>query len=206
MGGDLQAAAESPTAVPEEDALRGRFYGLLAHLLVAPPTAETLAALTRLEPDETGLGQALGSLSGAARTVAVDEAEDEYNALFIGITRGELVPYASYYLTGFLYEKPLAALREDMERLGIARAEDVAEPEDHIASLCEMMHGLIHGSFGNAGDLVAQKRFFDAHLAPWASQFFQELEAADSAVFYRPVGTLGRMFMAIEGEAFTMVG
>ena len=34
-----------------------------------------------------------------------------------------------------------------MARLGIEQADGVSEPEDHIASLCEMMAGLIEGVF-----------------------------------------------------------
>ena len=131
-------------------------------------------------------------------------AEREYFALFIGVARGELVPYASYYLTGFLNEKPLAKLRADMQALGIARKTDVKEPEDHIASICEMMAGLIAGSFGAPADLAAQRGFYDKHLAPWAGKFFADLEKAQAADLYRPVGEIGQLFLAIEAEAFGM--
>ena len=191
--------------VAEEDSLRARFYGLLARLLSASPSAETLSLLRKLSADDTDIGRSLGALADIATRFSPDAAEDEFNALFIGLTEGELRPYGSYYLTGFLYEKPLADLRWDMEQLGIARGDGVSEPEDHIASLCEVMQGLIAGSFGEPADLATQRRFFDAHLAPWASRFFEDLEAADAAVLYRPVGGLGRAFMAIEREAFAMV-
>ena len=91
-----------------------------------------------------------------------------------------------------------------MARLGIARADHVKEPEDHIAALCEMMAGLIEGSFGEPAPLGAQRRFFDGHLAAWAPQFFADLESARAAVLYAPVGTVGQAFMAIEATAFTM--
>lgn len=192
-------------SVANEDVLRARFYGLLALVLSAPPDAETLSVLRRLEADDTLIGRCLGALAEAAELASPNDAEDEFNALFVGLTEGELKPYGSYYLTGFLYEKPLADLRWDMERLGIARGDDVSEPEDHIASLCEVMQGLIVGNFGEPADLATQESFFDIHLAPWASRFFEDLETADSAVLYRPVGSLGRAFMAIEREAFAMV-
>jgi TorA maturation chaperone TorD len=124
----------------------------------------------------------------------------------VGLTQGELKPYASYYLTGFLHEKPLAVLRRDMQRLGIARAAHSAEPEDHAASIFAVMHGLITGAFGDPAELPAQKAFFDVHLDPWMPEFFRDLEAAKHANFYRPVGTLGRAFLAIEKEAFSLVG
>jgi TorA maturation chaperone TorD len=130
--------------------------------------------------------------------------EAEFNTLFVGLTRGELLPYASYYMTGFLHEKPLALLRSSMQRMQIERAPNVYEPEDNIASLCEMMAGLIMGRFGAPADLTTQKDFFSAHIAPWAEHFFTDLEGAKASVFYAPVGTIGRAFMDIEREAFRM--
>ena len=112
--------------------------------------------------------------------------------------------YVSSNLTGFLHEKPLAKLRGAMNELGIDRAEDVKEPEDHIAALCEMMSGLITGSFGAPADLSVQREFFDTHIGCWAPRFFEDLQAAQSAVLYMPVGTIGRLFLAIETQAFDM--
>lgn len=198
LGGGVQS-------LHEEDLLRARFYGLLANLLSGPPRAEMLAGLERLDGDETDMGRALGDLGKAAAAATVDDVEQEFNDLFIGLSEGELTPYASYYLTGFLYEKPLADLRADMEKLGLRGAEDVSEPEDHIASLFEIMHWLITGSLDAPADLRTQKIFFDTHVAPWASRFFEDLETAENAVFYRPIGAVGRTFIAIEREAFSMV-
>ncbi len=192
--------------VDDEDVLRARFYGLLAELLAGPPDANGLRRWARLEGDETPIGEAIGNLAVTASQLTPDRAEREFNRLFIGLTGGELTPYGSYYLTGFVYEKPLADLRWDMEALGIARADGVAEPEDHIASVCEIMRGLITGAFGPPASLRQQRRFFDAHVAPWASRFFEDLETAPAAVLYRPIGALGRLFMAVEREAFSMIG
>jgi TorA maturation chaperone TorD len=191
--------------VAEEDALRARFYGLLAHLLASPPGRETLESLRRLEGDDTEMGRGLAGLATVAGTVSPEVAEAEYNALFIGLSEGELIPYGSYYLTGFLYEKPLADLRWDMDALGIARAKGFAEPEDHIASVCEVMHELIMGNLGGAADIGTQRKFFDVHVHSWAPRFFEDLETAEQAVLYRPIGTVGRVFMAIERDAFSMV-
>ena len=190
--------------IPEEDVLRARFYALLARLLAAPITEEDLQTVRALEGDGTELGAALGALATISAKTSLKTASEEYDALFIGVVQGELVPYASYYLTGFLQEKPLAELRGDMVRLGIARSEDLVEPEDHIAVVCEMMHGLITGAFGEAASIEIQKDFFDSHIRSWASRFFQDLEAAESAVLYMPVGTIGRVFMAVEAKAFEM--
>jgi TorA maturation chaperone TorD len=201
----LSAEAAASLGVPEEERLRAQIYGLLARLLRAAPDAALLADLAGASGDETTLGAAFAALAEAARRADPAALADEHAALFIGLTHGELVPYGSYYRTGFLHEKPLARLRADMARLGIARADGVPEPEDHIAALCEMMAGLITGAFGAAAAVPEQQRFFDAHLAPWAPRFFEDLEAAASATFYRAVGSVGRCFMDIERQGFAMV-
>ncbi len=191
--------------VSEEDMLRAHFYALLSRLLAAPMTAETLAMVRGLDGDGSPLGHALGALASVARTVTRESAEEEYSALFYGGgAGGEVLPYASHYLTGFLYEKPLAELRGDLAKIGIEPSGALSEPEDHIAFLCEVMHGLIVGAYGTPVDFSRQKAFFGAHIEPWARQFFAELEGAKAAAIYMPVGAIGRIFMEIESEAFRM--
>ena len=192
--------------VAQEDLLRADLYDFLGSLLATPPSAQMLNNVAGLNGDDTDLGKGIAALSRLARSVQERAAKREFNALFVGLGRGELLPYASYYMTGFLNEKPLAALRNDMTRLGIERAENVYEPEDNIASLCEMMAGLIRGRFGSPADLSRQKEFFATHIGPWAGHFFSDLEAAQGSVLYAPVGTVGRVFMDIEKEAFRMSG
>ncbi len=192
------------TTVSEEDQLRAQWYGLLARLLSEPLDEAALDFVRGLAGDESDLGQSVKTLSAAAKAVTPAAVEEEYFNLFVGVGQGELLPYASYYLTGFLNEKPLAQLRGDMAELGIARADDVKEPEDHIASLCEMMAGMIMGEFGEPVDLVRQRQFFDKHIGCWAPRFFQDLQAAKAAVLYMPVGTIGGVFMSVEGQAFEM--
>lgn len=184
--------------------LRANTYMLLASLLRAPPDAEALAGVGALEAGEGEMGEALARLAAAAGDSTPQAIDDEFHDLFIGVGAGELSPYASYYLTGFLYDKPLAALRQDMASLGIAKDDDVAEPEDHVAALFEMMCGLITGAFGEPADLARQQAFFDAHIAPWAEQFFEDMEAAECASFYKPVGTIGKLFLRIESQSFEM--
>lgn len=187
-----------------EDELRASQYRLLASFLAKPPEAPLLKLAAGFTGDDTDLGQALALLARLARSTTPAKASDEYHELFIGMGRGELVPYGSYYMTGFLNEKPLALLRRDMARLDIARADDVAEPEDHIGALCDMMAGLIIGDFGRPLPVPEQKQFFDQHMASWAGQFFTDLENAKAAMLYTPIGTLGRVFMGIEATAFDM--
>ena len=198
-------AAKSNNNVPEEDHLRAQLYRLLASVLARPPGADGLAILGQIDGDDTDLGQALGTLARVARATTAHQADREYHALFIGVGRGELVPFASYYLTGFLNERPLAVLRQDMARLGAVRSDTVKEPEDHIAALCEVMAGLIEGIFAEPGDLIAQRQFYNAHIAAWAPRFFEDLEAAKASRLYAPIGTAGKLFMDIEATAFSMV-
>lgn len=190
--------------VPEEDALRANVYALLAQLLARAPDAELLTRLRGLDGDDSEFGAAVRALARVAQSTTPEAVEDEYFDLFIGIGESEIKPYGSYYLTGFLNEKPLARLRVDMRRLGIARAEGVNEPEDHIAAVCEMMSGLITGAFGGPAGLEEQRSFFDQHLGNWAPRFFEDLQAAQRASFYMPVGRLGRLFMEVESQAFEM--
>lgn len=198
------AVTDDDRHIADEDALRAQWYALLARLLGAPPERDLLDELAQLQGGEGELGEALSALARAAAATDPGSVKQEFFDLFVGVGQGELVPYGSYYLTGFLHEKPLAKLREDMGKLGIARADEVKEPEDGIASEMETMAALITGAFGEPADLATQRRIFDTHIAPWAPRFFEDLEAAQNARFYMPVGTLGRLFMAIEAQAFEM--
>ncbi|KRW83929.1 molecular chaperone [Marinobacter sp. P4B1] len=198
------AALQCPRSITDEDRARAQIYQLLAVLLSSPPSDELLKGLASLQGDDTPLGSAYKNLAALAqRTTAVD-AEQEFNNLFIGVGRGELLPYASYYLTGFLNEKPLADLRTDLMARGVKVSDGVKEPEDHIGTLCEIMAGIITGEFACDSDVSSQKAFFDAHITKWAALFFTDLEEAQSSVLYAPVGSLGRAFMAVEADAFAI--
>ncbi len=204
----MTSAAGSPPGIADlatEDIARSEVYGFLATLLAAPPDRDLLTQLAALPGDEeTRLGRAIAEIAADAGATDPRAAEVEFTRLFIGLGRGELLPFASHYLTGNLHDKPLARLRSDMSTLGIARAAGVPEPEDHIASICEMMAGQITGAYGVVEPLKKQKAFFVAHLAPWAPRFFADLEKADNARLYAGIGTLGLAFMEIEAEAFDL--
>ncbi|WP_224825712.1 molecular chaperone [Cognatishimia sp. MH4019] len=193
------------TKIAEEDQLRADLYDFLAALLARPADEALLKQCAALSGDDSDLGQAIGALSRVARAVKARAVESEFNALFIGLGRGELLPYASFYLTGFLNEKPLATLRNDMSAQRITRAPNVYEPEDNIASLMEMMAGLITGRFGDPASLEAQKTFYNKHIGPWAGHFYKDLEGAKNSVLYAAVGAVGSAFMEIEREAFRMI-
>jgi TorA maturation chaperone TorD len=189
---------------PVDEVARGRAqeYALLARLLREPPDAAILKQIGQLQGDATALGAAHGELAEAAERTNAAEVEREFFSLFIGVGRGEFLPYASYYATGFLHERPLARLRQDLSRFGIARAEGVAEPEDHAGILCEVMAGLAGGELPAAED--AGRIMFENHIAPWMGRFFADLERAEGAEFYQRVASVGRIFIAIETEAFAL--
>ena len=191
-GGDLD----------DVDAARAQEYTLLATLLARAPDQKLMDRFATLRGDASPLGVAHVALAEAASRVPAESVEREYFNLFIGLGRGELLPYGSYYLSGFLHERPLARLRADLRTLGIERVESQCEPEDHVAILCEIMAGLINGRLPAEPD--ANRRLFETHLLPWIGRFFADLEQVEAADFYRRVGTLGRVFIEIETEAFAL--
>lgn len=186
----------------EVDAARAQEYTLLSALLARAPDQTLLDRLATLRGDASPLGVAHAALADAASRTTIERVEREYFSLFIGLGRGELLPYGSYYQSGFLYERPLARLRGELARLGIERADGESEPEDHAAILCEIMAGLINGRL--TAEAGADRELFEKHLSPWIGRFFADLEQADAADFYRHVGTLGRLFVDIETEAFAL--
>ncbi len=200
----LSAAAKLHVIDPE-DRLRSDLYNFLGLILSKPADATLLNQTAELSGDDNALGQAIAALARVAKVTTSQAAEREFTTLFIGLGRGELLPFASYYLTGFLNEKPLAKLRSDMAAKHITRSPDVREPEDNIASLMEMMGGMIVGRFGEVTPLKDQQKFFDQHIGPWAEHFFTDLQATKSSVLYAAVGAVGCAFMEIEQEAFRMI-
>ena len=198
------SAAQPTPSVSEEDRLRADLYNYLGLILSGPPDELLLAQTAGLTGDDTDLGQAITRLAECASTTTPQQAEREFNKLFIGLGRGELLPYASFYLTGFLHEKPLAVLRTDLSARRIERAANVYEPEDNIATLMEVMGGLIVGRFAAPSTLEDQKTFFNRHVAPWAGHFYADLETAKTAMLYSAVGSVGKAFMKIEREAFRL--
>src|ERR1043166_3270999 len=199
---DLYDEKAPAPPVDEIDLARAREYALLSALLVRAPDAALLKKLASLRADATPLGVAHVGLAEAAAAVSVQSVEREYFDLFIGLARGELLPYGSFYIAGFLHERPLARLRGDLARFNIERVEGNYEPEDHAATLCEIMAGFASG--GLPAPEGSDRLIFEKHLAPWIGRFFADLERAQAANFYRHVGTLGRVFMEIEQEAFAL--
>jgi TorA maturation chaperone TorD len=200
------ATAAPGIAPPEpEDRLRADTYRVLGRLLAAPPDAETLGLFARspVSNEDSLLAVAWRMLAMSAGRATPEEVADEYQTLFIGLGRGELVPFGSWYLTGFLMEQPLARLRADMQKLGFERDEGVSEPEDHAAALCEIMALL--ADEGGPGSLETQAAFFETHIGPWMTRLFRDMQEASSARFYRAVGQLGEQFINTDQRYLEMV-
>ena len=202
--GRTEAPGAPPmTALADEDRVRGNVYALLGNLLAAAPDAGLLDVLRGIAPepdDDSLLAASWQMLAVAAGRADLEQLRQEYDALFIGLGRGEIVPYGSWYLTGFLMEQPLAQLRGDLRELGIERQPGVHEPEDHAAALCDTMALLITGD--EPVPLEQQFDFYSRHLETWLPRFFRDLQQAESARFYRAVGQLGEQFIGVESQAF----
>lgn len=197
--------------LPEEQ-LRAGTYSLLAALLRSSPQQELITRLQSIgneNEEKNASAEAVDAIASAwlelkqvAENVNPQDLSDEYHSLFIGLGRGELIPYGSWYLTGFMMEKPLGELRHDLASLGYQRQDNISEPEDHVAALCEVMAMLITDPDVPLG---LQRKFFDTHLGSWMEKFFNDLEQATAAGFYRPVGRLGYQFIKLEKEYLSML-
>jgi TorA maturation chaperone TorD len=180
--------------------LRSDLYALLASLLVGPPSAdriEQLASLAASPETPPLLDKTLARLRDTCGRTDVESVAREYADLFIGLGRGEILPYASWYMEKLLMAAPLARLRTDLAALNIQRRPGICEPEDHAGALCETMVLILSRPEITVGQ---QADFFNAHLSPWLIRFFRDLQGARSAAFYRPVGRLGEHFMLLEKE------
>jgi TorA maturation chaperone TorD len=190
------------TEADEVDLARAAEYSLLATLLARSPDSEMLHRLSKLRGDDTCLGLEHSALGKAASRTDTERAAREYFGLFIGLGRGELMPYASHYMTGFVHGRPLANLRQTLQRIGVERAEAQTEPEDHAAIVLEIMAGLCSGDIETPPGI--EREFFGEYLAPWIGKFFSDLEKNNSVDFYAAVGKLGRTFMEIESQSFSI--
>lgn len=201
-------AAVAPLPLPAEEQARADLYALLARLLYRAPDGALLAALATADPILAGQGEhaletAWERLVLGAGVIEADLASDEFDTLFVSTASPKINPYASFYLSGALYGKPLAALRADLGRLQLARAPGASESEDHLAALCETMRVLIGGAPGSARrPLAVQKQFFDTHLGTWYAACLADIAGAPDANFYRLIAAFAGAFLALEAEAF----
>jgi len=192
-----------------EELARAELYGLLARLWLAPPDAALLmqfrVAVTEAPSPGGHLESPWQALVGALRSSTEADAASEYDALFGGVGKPEVFLYGSFYLSGFLNEKPLAVLRSDLAALGLTRDDARGETEDHIAYGMEVMRYLIAGDDPAICTLEQQRRFFRRHLQPWAERLCDAVEAHPAARTWRELAAFTRAFMQVEAQAFDML-
>jgi TorA maturation chaperone TorD len=206
---EKQTALSFATADDSEELARAELYGLLARLWVAPPDATLLeqfgVAVTQAPQQGAFLEAPWQALVAALRATTPAEAAQEYDALFLGVGKPEVFLYGSYYLSGFLNEKPLAVLRADLARIGLARDESRGETEDHLAGVFEVMRWLIAGDDVAVCNLEQQRRFFRAHLQPWIDKLCDAVAAQPGARLYRSLAGMTRAFMQVETQGFDLL-
>lgn len=205
----MSPALPASTSALDEETARAEIYGLLAQLFYAPPAPELLAALRVAVTDAPSQGAFLEEpwrqLVGAARAQGDAAIAEEYDALFGGVGKPEVYLFGSHYLSGFLNEKPLARLREDLAGLGLARDEAMPETEDHIAYVCEVMRYLIAGDDVAVANLTRQREFFATHLQPWVNALCDAISAHPRARFYAQLAEFTRAFAGVEAQGFDML-
>lgn len=188
-----------------EEAARAGLYGLLATLFYAPPAQDLMDEIAAARDEGEGiLHQAWLQLADVCAQADAGRVREEYDSLFIGTGKPELMLYGSYYLSGFLMEKPLAALRSDLANLGLERDASMPESEDHIAALCEVMRYLISSGDPFHASITTQKGFFSAHMQPWVGTMCDQVMQHPQADFYSSVAALAKAFFDVEMQAFDM--
>ena len=203
----MTPASLTASALDEETA-RAEVYGLLAALYYAAPTAELYenlrVAVTAAPAEGAMLEGPWGELVAAARAQSLEAVTLEHDALFGGVGKPEVYLFGSHYLSGFLNEKPLAALRTELAALGLARDEAMPETEDHVAYLCEVMRYLIAGDDVAVANLTRQREFFARHLQPWLPLMCEAVAQHPKARFYAALATFTQAFMSVEAQGFDM--
>lgn len=193
----------------DEETARAEVYGLLAALYYAPPSPELMEQLRVAVTEAPAAGGFLEEpwreVVAAARNLSNEAVANEFDALFGGVGKPEVYVFGSHYLSGFLNEKPLAALRSDLAELGLARDDSMPETEDHIAYGCEVMRFLIAGDDVSVSNLTQQQKFFTTHLQPWVLQMCDAITAHPRAKFYAALAGFTRAFVSVEAQGFDML-
>jgi len=195
------------SALSDEDQARVELYALLARLFYAGPDRALLDSLARHEnlfdAGDAPLGQAWRALARSARDADPEALRLEYDSIFVGVGKAQVTPYCSHYLTPTGRERIVVALRDELRTLGLARAGDSHEPEDHIAVLCEVMRHLV--SLGSDDPAIGgQKQFFMRYISRAYIQLTDEILSAAATRFYTDVARVMRVFFDIESQSFEM--
>jgi TorA maturation chaperone TorD len=193
----------------DEETARAEVYGLLAALFYAPPSPELLAQLRVAVTEAPAAGGFLEEpwrqFVGVVRELGDEQVANEYDALFGGVGKPEVYLFGSFYQSGFLNEKPLAALRGDLATLGLARDETMSETEDHVACVCEVMRYLIAGDDVEIANLTQQQKFFSTHLQPWVPAMCEAISAHPKARFYAASAAFTAAFVSVETQGFDLM-
>jgi TorA maturation chaperone TorD len=195
----------SGAALAPEDQARANLYALLARLFYAPPDRELLAALARsealaAEEPDSALAGAWRDLMAAAAVLDPEAAREEYESVFVGTGKAEVTLYTGAYTIKSALDNPLLEIREYLAKHGFVRRENVFEPEDHVAALCETMRYLVSENQDDA----RQRQFFATFLWPAAGPLCDAMESASGTNFYKHVARLAKYFFAVEHSAFGM--
>lgn len=198
------------TSALDEETARAEIYGLLAQLFYAPPSPELLdslrVAVTEAPTAGAFLEEPWRALVGSARELQANDIRTEYDALFGGVGKPDVYLFGSHYVSGFLNERPLAQLRNDLRALGLTRDEaSMPETEDHIAYLCEVMRFLIAGGDVAVSNLARQREFFTAHLQPWVATMCDAIAADPRAWFYAALARFTHAFAGVEQQGFDLL-
>ena len=192
-----------------EEIARAELYGLLARLWLAPPDAALLqqfnVAVTEAPEPGGYLEAPWQSLVAAMRETNEETAALEFAALFQGVGKPEVFAYGSYFLAGFMNEKPLAQLRSDLAALGLTRDETQLETEDHIAYVFEVMRYLIAGDDAGVSNLEQQRRFFRNHVQTWVDQLCDAVNEQPAAKLWRAIAVMTKAFVVVEAQAFDLL-
>jgi TorA maturation chaperone TorD len=204
----MQPAIIVPSTLDEETA-RAEIYGLLAALFYVAPTPALLenlrAAVTEAPAAGALLEASWGDVVANARAMSIEEITDEYDSLFGGVGKPEVYLFGSHYMSGFLNEKPLAALRGDLAELGLDRGDEMSETEDHYAYVCEVMRYLIAGEDVEVANLTRQREFFTRHVQPWAQPMCDAISAHPKSRFYKSLASFAHTFTSVELQGFDML-
>lgn len=201
--------AQLASSALDEETARAEVYGLLAALYYAAPSPDLLANLQVAVTETPAPGAVLESswteLVAASREQSLADIANEYDLLFGGVGKPEVYLFGSHYLSGFLNEKPLAALRTELAALGLVRDDAMSETEDHVAYLCEVMRYLIAGDDAEVANLTRQQAFFATQVQPWISRMCEAVMQHPEARFYRALAAFTQTFVSVEAQGFDML-
>ena len=196
---------ETPRVIAPEDQARADYYALLASLFYRAPDARLLQAIAIAEPPVGVLAQSWGRLAEASNVVPEDALVEEYNAVFVGVGKPPVMLYGSFYMAGFMMEKPLAALRQNLAEMGFVRSNEARESEDHLAAICDVMRAMILGDIDTKPrSIEIQRAFFLTHVKPWIFDCTRAISAYHESNFYQHVAAFAQAFFEVEGEAIEM--